>query len=204
MPGNNEPARLRETSTSRNTPFNLYHEVWDGVLDIGQNVRNPQRGMVRKHFYAYVEAYEQTAHDVAMDALCAGDHRPRHRGRVDPENDEGVAYYRTHGQMAAIASAAEMQVRWNAANTARLEAETELGRANAGLGQATPQNATRAARRVQAAQERLDEHDAAVFDTNRAYPLGVQAVRQDNGYCYEITLWYRISEIYVSFHCYPG
>lgn len=166
MPGDNEPAVLRSTGRSRNTNFNLYHEVWDGVLDIGQNVRNPQRGMVRKHFYAYIEGYEQTAHDPAMDEFCNGDHRPRHRGRVAPVNDEGIEYYATHGEVAARLSAATMQARWQTA-------------AN-------------------------NQNNATVFQTNRATPLAVQAHRQDNGYCYEITLWYMISEVYISFHCYPG
>lgn len=41
------------------------------------------------------------------------------------------------------------------------------------------------------------------FQTNVAYPLAVQAARQPNGYHYEITMWYDVRDIYVTFHCYP-
>ncbi len=41
-----------------------------------------------------------------------------------------------------------------------------------------------------------------VFARGEKHQLGVQKTQQDNGHCYEITMWYDVSDIYVAFHCY--
>jgi hypothetical protein len=102
-----------------------YGQVWTGVLTVGQNVRNPQRagGVVTKTFRAYVENYEQSAHDRAMAAYVqrlGGRPRSPHRAQVNPANNNPMplAYYATHGQVASGLVAAEMQQRWTAAAAA--------------------------------------------------------------------------------------
>ena len=60
-----------------------YGFVWTGVLNVGVNARNPGRagGMVTKTFHAYVENYEQSAHDAAMAGYVrrlGGNSRPPH------------------------------------------------------------------------------------------------------------------------------
>ena len=41
-----------------------------------------------------------------------------------------------------------------------------------------------------------------VFVQGQAWTLAIQAVRQNNGHCYEVTMWYDVHDIYVAFHCY--
>ena len=79
-----------------------YGHVWTGQLPVGQNVRNPQRGVVTKRSLAYVENYEQSAHDRAMAAYVqqrGGRSRAPHRAQVHPANNNAapLTYYRSSG-----------------------------------------------------------------------------------------------------------
>ena len=100
-----------------------YGYVWTGHLPVGQNVLDPQRGVVTKRFLAYVENYEQSAHDRNMAAYvqqCGGRPRAPHRAHVFPPNNNAtpLTYYANHGQEASILAAAEMQRRWTLAANA--------------------------------------------------------------------------------------
>jgi hypothetical protein len=98
-----------------------FGHVWTGNLNVGPNVRNPGRGVVTKRFLAYIESYEQSAHDATIAGYAlqiGGASRPPHRGQVQPANNnrqQPLAYYAVHGQVAAGLAAAEMQRRWTAA-----------------------------------------------------------------------------------------
>jgi hypothetical protein len=174
-----------------------YGWCWTGVLNVGVNARNPGRagGMVTKNFHAYVENYEQSAHDTAMAGYVrqlGGNSRPPHRAQVVPANNNLVApltYYATHGQVSSTLAAAEMQQKWTAAATA-------TAAANAAAAAATnPRSVTRAASALAAS-------NATVFTVGQAHQLTVQGVRQPNGFHYEITMWYDVGDVYVAFHCY--
>jgi len=41
-----------------------------------------------------------------------------------------------------------------------------------------------------------------VFIQGQPWTLAIQAIVQNNGHCYEITMCYDVSDIYVAFHCY--
>ncbi|MCK5229585.1 MAG: hypothetical protein KAR13_04925 [Desulfobulbaceae bacterium] len=97
----------------------IYGLVWTGQLTVGPNVRNPQRGggVVKKTFHAYVENYEQSAHDKAMAAYVqriGGTPRSPHRAQVGPTNTKTapLEYYESHGQVASELTAKEMQRFW--------------------------------------------------------------------------------------------
>jgi hypothetical protein len=58
------------------------------------------------------------------------------------------------------------------------------------------------------AQEMHDKWEAnttnsSVFTRGAACALAVQGTLQPNGYYYDVTMWYDVADIYVSFHCYP-
>ena len=47
--------------------------------------------------------------------------------------------------------------------------------------------------------------NSTVFVQGQPWTLVIQAVVQNNGHCYEVTMWYDVGDIYVAFHCYdPG
>jgi len=48
-----------------------------------------------------------------------------------------------------------------------------------------------------------DDGNNTVFDQSRSQPLSLQWEKQSDGWCYEITMYYRGSDVYVTFHCYP-
>jgi hypothetical protein len=71
-------------------------------------------------FHAYVENYEQSAHDSAMAGYVrrlGGASRSPHRAQVQPANTMAapLTYYATHGQVASGLAAAELQRGWAAA-----------------------------------------------------------------------------------------
>ena len=151
-----------------------YGSVWDGQLQIGPNVRNPGRGNVTKNFHAYVENYEQCAHDGGMAEYVrfrGGSSRSPHDAQVAPDNNFNrqtpqatLTYYQPHGQVAATVVAAYMHQRWTSA-------------ASAG-------------------------GNATVFQPGQKYSVGAQRVPQANGFCYDITMWYDVGDVYLAFHCY--
>jgi hypothetical protein len=53
--------------------------------------------------------------------------------------------------------------------------------------------------------DKWDSNDGnnTVFDQSSSQPLSVQSENQSDGWCYEITMYYRGSDVYVTFHCYP-
>jgi hypothetical protein len=139
---------------------------------VGQNVRNPRRGtgVVKKMFHAYLENYEQSAHDKTIATYCLslkGATRSPHDSKVKPPNTNvklPLVYYSTHGKEASKLAAACMQKHWTDA-------------LNAGK-------------------------DSTVFTSGKAYSIAVQGKKQGNGFCYEITMWYDVADVYVAFHCY--
>jgi hypothetical protein len=96
-----------------------YAPVWDGLLGVGANVQNPNRAIPQKHFYGFIELYEQTAHDAALHPFIrrmGGNPRlPMHRGLVQPPNNiqDPIPYYRAHGQVAGQIVAQQMHTIWN-------------------------------------------------------------------------------------------
>jgi hypothetical protein len=43
-----------------------------------------------------------------------------------------------------------------------------------------------------------------VFVRGQATVLAVQGTEQDDGWYYDVTMWYDVHDVYVAFHCYPG
>lgn len=41
-----------------------------------------------------------------------------------------------------------------------------------------------------------------VFVRGQASTLTIQGIVQNNGHCYEVTMWYDVNDVYVAFHCY--
>lgn len=102
----------------------LYGQCWTGRLTVGPNVRDPGRGIVTKNFTAYVENYEQSAHDAQIAKYIkrlGGGSRSPHRAQVRPANNSSttpLVYYATHGEMASKLAAAELQRGWTTAAAA--------------------------------------------------------------------------------------
>ncbi|MBK9387890.1 MAG: hypothetical protein IPN34_23990 [Planctomycetes bacterium] len=140
-----------------------YGLVWEGELDVTPSSKNSARASVGKQFHAYVEIYEQSAHDAALAKLLSGGTRSPHRAQVKSKNTEAnpLDYYESLGEMAAKVVASEMHSKWENNKT-----------------------------------------NNTVFVRGKATTLTVQGKKQDDGYHYEITMWYDVGDIYLAFHCY--
>jgi hypothetical protein len=100
-----------------------YHLVWSDKLSVtGASVNSklepiPHPSIKQTTFHAYIEMYEQSAHDDSlMSKLRERGLQPRspHPAMVHPPNDGSFDYYRAHGRIASQLAAQEMTDRWNA------------------------------------------------------------------------------------------
>lgn len=155
-----------------------YERVWRGDLP----VRGRDGSSKLRTFHAYVEVMEQGAHDPTIRSVFqsrGGAPRPMHEGRVKPKNDNAAvpfAYYSALGRQAAEIASNWMTEQWAAQKTVE-DAE----------------------RRTVITKQYADRTPAL---TSAAKNISVQKLRQDNGFSFEITMWYQVSEIYLAFHCY--
>jgi hypothetical protein len=99
----------------------LYAEVWRGQVGVSTATSGVAKGsrqrVKQKTFITYIEVFEQTAHDAGLHAFAKQrniDPRRAHRGKVQPDNTGAnpLAYYATHGQMAAAMVADFMTAKW--------------------------------------------------------------------------------------------
>lgn len=156
-----------------------YGNVWNGALVVGPRARIGGRGagVVSKTFHAYVELYEQCAHDGRVSSYVrsmGANSRPPHGRQVAPANAHTVPlalnYYGSgptgqgHGRVASQIVAQQMHQRWTSA------AHAPAGGAPVLLGQ-----------RVS---------------------LAVQGIVQPNGFQYDVSMWYDGSDVYLAFHCF--
>ncbi|MGH7050823.1 MAG: hypothetical protein ACREE5_09285 [Acetobacteraceae bacterium] len=98
---------------------NKYAEVWRGQLGVRGATRSSRLSprVIGKTFITYIEIYEQTAHDSALNGFAQQrriEPRRAHRGRVAPANNANnpLPYYVAHGQHAASMVSAFITGKW--------------------------------------------------------------------------------------------
>lgn len=98
---------------------NKYAEVWRGQLNVTGATRSSRTSprIFSKTFITYIEIFEQTAHDSALNGFAQRrgiEPRRAHRGQVAPANNANnpLPYYAAHGQHAASMAGAFITGKW--------------------------------------------------------------------------------------------